>query len=47
MGKVDELIEKLAEHIIGIMGTNDEGQHEVVEKIKALADLVAARAYIN
>lgn len=47
MEKVDELIGKLAEHIIGIMDINDGEAHEVAEKTKALADLVAARASLN
>lgn len=47
MEKVDELIEKLAGHIIGILDTGDETTHEIEEKTKALAVLVALRASMN
>ena len=45
--KVDELIEKLSEHIIGIMDASNETTHEIAEKTEALAKLVMARASLN
>lgn len=44
MEKVDELIEKLAGHIIGILDTGNEATHEIEEKTKALAELITARS---
>ena len=40
MEKVDELIEKLADHIIGIINIGNETDHEIAEKTSALAKLI-------
>ena len=45
--KVDELIEKLAIHIIDTIESPKETKHEIEEKTKALATLVVARASMN
>ena len=47
MEKVDELIEKLAIHIIDTIESPKETKHEIAEKTKALATLVVARASMN
>lgn len=44
MKEVDELIEKLAIHIGQIISSGGESEGEIVEKTKALAELVSARA---
>lgn len=47
MEKVDELIEKLAIHIIDTIESQKETKHEIEEKTKDLATLVVARASMN
>lgn len=47
MEKVDQLINDLAEHIINVLKSDDELQHEVAEKSTALANLISARASMN
>lgn len=49
MEKVDELIEKLAIHIIGLIdaSNNADCEDEIEEKTRALAELVAAKAQLN
>ena len=44
MNKVDVLIEVLAEHIEKIILYGEESENEVVDKTKALADLINAKA---
>lgn len=44
MGKVDELIEKLAEDIICKIEGKSPYEKEIAEQTKALAELVSARA---
>ena len=44
MEKVDKLIEKLAIHISQIISSGREGEGEISEKTKALAELISARA---
>ncbi len=46
-GKVEELIEKLADHIIGIIDNSATYENEIEEKTRALAELVSAIDYIN
>ncbi len=47
MEKVDQLINDLAAHIINVLKSGDEFQHEVAEKSTALANLISARASMN
>lgn len=47
MQKVEELIEKLADHIIEIIDDKATYENEIEEKTKALAELISARAYMN
>lgn len=47
MKEVDNLIEKLAVHISGIIASGKEREHEVAEKTKALAELMSARAKVQ
>ena len=49
MQKVEELIEKLADHIIGIIDANDGATYtnEIAGEVRALAELISARAYMN
>lgn len=47
METVDQLIKNLAEHISGRLKSNNEMEHEIAEKTKALADLITARASMN
>ena len=44
MGKVDELIDALAEHIKKRIDEGTDMENEITEKTKALAELVSARA---
>lgn len=43
-GKVDELIDALAEHIKKRIDEGNDMENEIIEKTKALAELVSARA---
>lgn len=49
MQKVEELIEKLADHIIGIIDANDGATYtnEIAGEARALAELISARARMN
>lgn len=49
MQKVEELIEKLADHIIGIIDVNDGATYtnEIAGEVRALAELVSAKAHLN
>lgn len=49
MQKVEELIEKLADHIIGIIDVNDGATYtnEIAGEVRALAELISARARMN
>ncbi len=49
MQKVEELIEKLADHIIGIIDANDGATYtnEIAGEVRALAELISARVYMN
>lgn len=42
--EVDELIKNLAAHISELISSGKENEHEIVEKTRALAELVSARA---
>lgn len=42
--KIDELITALTENITTLVETGAEKEHEVVEKTKALTELVSVRA---
>lgn len=44
MSKVDELIDTLAEHIKKRIDEGNNMENEIIEKTKALAELVSARA---
>lgn len=46
MQEVDKLIGTLSEHIENIIQNDREVEHEIAEKTKALAALVAARASV-
>ena len=47
MGKVDELIDALAEHIKKRIDEGNDMENEITEKTKALAELVSARALMQ
>lgn len=49
MEKIEELIEKLAIHIIGLIdaSNNTVCEDEIEKKTRALAELVAAKAQMN
>ena len=47
MKAVDTLIEKLAANITDLIERGDELPGEAVEKTKALAELISARASLN
>lgn len=49
MKKVEELIEKLATHIIRIVDANDGAAYtnEIEGKTRALAELITAKAHSN
>lgn len=49
MQKIEQLIEKLADHIIEIIDANNGAAYtnEIEEKTRALAELVMARAHLD
>lgn len=47
MEKVDELIDALCDHIVGILINDTERENEIAEKTRSLAELVSARARTN
>ena len=47
MEKGDELIEKLSIHLIEIIESKNEAEHEIEEKTKALVSLITARSAMN
>lgn len=47
MKKLEELIEKLADHIIEIIDDKATYENEIEEKTRALAELVSAKAHLN
>lgn len=47
MQKVEELIEKLADHIIEIIDDKAIYEKEIEEKTRALAELVSAKAHLD
>ncbi|MCI8363419.1 MAG: hypothetical protein HFG34_00470 [Eubacterium sp.] len=49
MKKVEELIEKLATHIFGIIDADNGATYtnEIEEKTRALAELITSKAHLN